>query len=79
MSTPRRRILRANRNAAAVADPGRQRQLEKRRGRLEQERASLAKWMTRLKRAFHAVEKQQRRIAGLERQLVRLEQSNGRV
>ena len=77
MSTPRRRILRANRTTATL-EPGRQLQLEKRRGQLAWERTSLAKWMTRLKRAFHAVEKQQRRIAGLERQLARLGQSVGR-
>lgn len=59
MSTPRRRILRANRATTADADPRTQLQLHKRRTRLERDRASLAKWMTRLKRAFHAVEKQQ--------------------
>ena len=76
MSTPRRRILRPTRAAAAVP-PRHHLQVEKCRTRLERERATLARWMVRLKRSFHAVEKQQRRISGLERQLARLEQSNG--
>ena len=71
MSTPRRRILRPARTAAAV-QPRQRLQVEKRRSRLEHERASLAKWMARLKRAFRAVEKQQRQ--SFERQLGRLEQ-----
>ena len=78
MSTPRRRILRPSRTAVVV-QPRHHQQVEKRRSRSERERASLANWMARLRRAFHAVEKQQRRIAGLERQLARLEQSMGQA
>ena len=78
MSTPRRRILRPARATAAV-QPRHHLQVEKRRSRLQRERAALSKWMTRLRRAFHAVEKQQRRISGLERQLARLEQSSGQA
>ena len=76
MSTPRRRILRPARTGVVV-QPRHHLQIEKRRTRLERERASLAKWMTRLRRAFHSVEKQLRRISSLERQLARLEQSIG--
>ena len=78
MSTPRRRILRPVRAAAAV-QPRHHLQVEKRRGRLERERAALTRWMTRLKRAFNAVAKQQRRISSLECQLARLEQSIGQA
>ena len=74
MSIPRRRVLRPARPAAAV-HPRQHVLIDKRRSRLDRERAALTKWMTRLKRAFHAVEKQQRRVANLERQLVRLQQS----
>jgi len=39
------------------------------REQLASERAALARWLTRLKRAFHAVEKQQARISRIERRL----------
>lgn len=73
MTRVRRRVVRQP-SAAPAIDPRRQQQIADRRAKIEKERTSLARWMTRLKRAFHAVEKQQRRIAGLERQLRRLEQ-----
>ena len=76
MSAPRRRILRPARTGVVV-QPRHNQQVEKRRSRLERERVLLARWMSRLKRAFNAVVKQQRRISSLERQLVRLEQSTG--
>jgi hypothetical protein len=44
------------------------------RTRLEAERAALARWMARLKRAFHRVENQQRIIARLDKQIARLEE-----
>jgi len=59
--------------AAAAPHAERQRRLPKLRARLDQERAALARWMTRLKRAFHAVEKHQLRVARLERQITRQE------
>jgi len=43
------------------------------RGRLEAERNALSRWMTRLKRAFHAVEKSQLRIRRLEHLVARQE------
>ena len=64
MSTVRRRVLRPHR-AATIIDPRRQRLIEKRRAQLDRERSMLTRWMSRLRRAFHAVEKQQRRIAGI--------------
>jgi hypothetical protein len=71
MTAPRRRLVRP-----APAPPGRDQQLklQKLRGRLEAERATLARWMSRLRRAFHAVEHQQQRTARLERQITKLEE-----
>lgn len=71
MSTPRRRLIRLHQ---PPTEPDRQ--VQKLRSRLEAERDTLTRWMTRLKRAFHAVEKIQRRITRIERLLVRLEESS---
>lgn len=73
MSLPRRRLVRP----AAVSQPAppqRQRQIQKLRCRLEAEQTALARWMRRLRRAFHVVEKQLRRVAQLERRIARLEE-----
>jgi hypothetical protein len=43
------------------------------RTHLGQERITLTRWMARLRRAFHTVERTQQRISRLERQLARLE------
>ena len=72
MSAPRRRLVRPK--APGPPDPQRQRRAKRLRDSLEQERAALARWMARLKRAFHATEKSQRRIARIERQLTQLEE-----
>lgn len=74
MSTPRRRLIRP------VQEPTTRRsqlvhQAQKLRSKLEGERAVFTRWMSRLKRAFHTVEKAQRRMHRLERQLARLEDS----
>jgi polyhydroxyalkanoate synthesis regulator phasin len=72
MSHPRRRLLRSSRS---LADDGlRQTQLVTRRSRLEAEQQALSRWMSRLKRAFHAVEKQQQKVTRLEREISRLQQ-----
>ena len=70
-TTPRRQVLRPTR--ATPDDSARQRSIHKKRARLHDEQQSLLRWMSRLKRAFHAVEKQQRIITRLERDLTRLE------
>ena len=72
MATPRRRLVRP---AATVAptDQQRLRRAQQLRDRRTQDRASLDRWMRRLKRAFHSMEKLQRRIARLDRQITRLE------
>lgn len=67
MSIPRRRIVRSA--PVTVVNLDEQRRLQVLRGRLEEERSALTRWMSRLKRAFHAVEKIQVRLNRLERQL----------
>jgi hypothetical protein len=72
MSALRRRIVRS----AHRADPTvqqRQRRAQNLRGRLTKDLAALARWVSRLKRAFHAMERLQGRVARSERQLASLE------
>jgi hypothetical protein len=73
MSLPRRRILRPSR--PVTDDTRRQDKLLDRRSRLRAEQESLARWMKRLKRAFHAVEGSQQKVTRLERQIAWLQQS----
>lgn len=67
MTAPRRRVLRPA--GTSTAEPQRSEQHQARLSRLEQERKGFDRWMSRLRRAFRAVEKHQGRIARLERQL----------
>jgi hypothetical protein len=71
-TTPRRRVLRPRRTPAENA--ARARKVATRRARLEKEQAGLSRWMTKLKRAFHAVEKHQKTVSRLEREIACLEQ-----
>jgi hypothetical protein len=73
MSIPRRRLIRPAVDPEQ-ATPQRQRQIHRLRERLEHERAALARWQTKLKRAFNAVEKSQRKIARIERTINHLEE-----
>ncbi len=73
MTTPRRRVLRPVREAQP-ANPDRERQIARRRARLEQERAGFDRWMSRLRRAGNEVSKRQKTIVRLERELSRVEQ-----
>ena len=70
-STPRRRLIRPHQ--PPTNDRADQERIQKLRSRLEAERTTLVRWMVRLKRAFHAVEKIQRRMNRIERQLARSE------
>jgi hypothetical protein len=70
MTTPRRRIVRPAAPAGTRQQTDAHR-LAKLRTRLEKERSSLARWMRRFKRAFHAVDRLQLRVARLERQMAR--------
>ena len=74
MTAPRRVVLRPRRPAADNDTQRHQRTLVHRRAKLQKEQQALARWMSRLKRAFHAVEKQQRCVAALERAIARLDQ-----
>ena len=68
MTTPRRRVLRPAR-PAHNPEPRVDLRLEKWREQLTREQAGLARTMSRLKRVFHAFEKQQRRVTRLEKLL----------
>ena len=70
-SAPRRRLIRPA--SVPVEVPNRSHQIQRLRDRLEKERAALTRWQSKLKRAFNAVEKSQKRIARIERQLTHLE------
>lgn len=71
MTTPRRRLIRP---ATQVANPApNAMQLQKLRAKLAKERGDMARWMTRLRRAFNAMDKHQRAIARYERQINNLE------
>lgn len=69
MSAPRRRIIRP-----VVQEPNHHVRVQKLRARLERERVALLRWQTRMKRAFNAVQKAQKCITRIERQLVHWEE-----
>jgi len=71
MTTPRRRLLRPD--TPPITSVQSANQLQKLRSKLEKDRAGFARWLARLKRAFTAIDKHQRRIARLERQINKLE------
>jgi len=66
MTTPRRRIVRPT--ILPIQDLQRQRPLQRLRSRLERERAALARWLTRLRRSFLAVERYQRAVTLVQAQ-----------
>jgi hypothetical protein len=71
MTIPRRRLVRP-------APPARQqhpRLLQRRQSALERERAALARWTARLKFAFHAFERCQKKVARLEKQTRQTEET----
>jgi hypothetical protein len=65
MTTPRRRILRPNRETPP-ADPRQQARLQRKREQLAKNRVSLKRWLTRLKRAANTVADLHQRITRLE-------------
>ena len=73
MTTPRRRLIRP---ALPPASPRPQpdHQTQKLRSRLEKERTALARWMSKLKRAFNTVQKLQQCIVRIERRITHLEE-----
>ena len=74
MTAPRRTIIRPN-TAAASGDQQRRRQLDRLRAKLQAERLSLARWQSRLRRAFTACEKHQRAVARLEKRIAHIEEN----
>ncbi len=76
MTTPRRRIIRPpSQSLSTSPSPETIRKIASLNATLTRERQVLSRWMSRLKRAFHAVERQQARMARIERQLKKLEES----
>ena len=71
MSMPRRRLIRPESTSPHSAN---QQQLHKLRTRLEQERKIFTRLMSRLRRTFHAVEKSERHLNRVERQIALLEE-----
>jgi hypothetical protein len=71
MTSPRRQVVRPQ-TASTAANSRQTALLQKRRAQIEQARAGFARWLTRLRRACHALDKQQRRLTRLERELARL-------
>lgn len=69
--TPRRRVLRPAMSAPKAVSA----QLSSWRARLAVEQQALSRWMTKLKRAFHSLEKHQQRVARLERQIRQMEET----
>lgn len=74
MAKVRRRVLRNQRQVTA-AEARRLDRLQQKREQLDKERAALKRWSTKLKRAFHAMEKLQARIGRIERDITKLEQN----
>lgn len=72
MTTPRRRLVRPA--PPSVVRPQPDRRAQKLRARLEAERSALARWQTKLRRAFNSVEKLQKSIQRIERLLGYLEE-----
>lgn len=66
MGKVRRRVLRPTTTISAAEQRERHR-LQKKHEQLAKDRAALDRWMSKLKRAFHAMEKLQTKIARLEK------------
>jgi septal ring factor EnvC (AmiA/AmiB activator) len=71
VATPRRRLIRLPDTPEQTTQQN-QPKIQKLRESLARERAALARWQTRLKRAFNSVDKIQQRIARIEKQITTL-------
>lgn len=76
MSSARRRLIRSP-TLDSIAAPVDQRKVQKLRERLAHEREALARWQMKLRRAFNAFEKAQKRIVRLEKQIASLLDGGG--
>jgi len=63
-------------NTTPEPNPRQVERLRRLRERLASERAALARWMARLRRAFHTVEKKIRAIAYAEREITKLQEGS---
>jgi len=68
MTQVRRRLLRPA-NPVSIDETKRLQRVARQRAQLDADRETLSRWMSKLKRAFHAIERLQGQIARLERQL----------
>ena len=68
MTTVRRRVIRPLPLPPSL-------RLPRLRARLDEEQQGLARWMSKLKRAFHSFEKHQLRVSRLEREIRQLEET----
>ncbi len=75
MAVTRRRIIRFPETPARNGTHP-QRQREKLRARLQEQRKALVRWLGRLKRAFHAFEKIHTAIGRLERRIAKLHEED---
>ncbi len=69
MTAPRRRILRTPPQPAPMNHARQQRRLERLRQQLSREKAGLARWLARLKRAIRAVDKGHRQVARIQKRI----------
>jgi hypothetical protein len=63
------------RSQPVVEDPRRRRRIDRLGEQLSADREALARWMRKLRRSFHEVEKLQARIGRREKQLAKLNSS----
>jgi hypothetical protein len=75
MTAPRRRLVRFTHNTPEP-NPRHVERLRKLRERLASERAALKRWMSRLRRAFHQIEKRQAAITRVEREITKLQEGS---
>ena len=71
MTTVRRRVIRPLPLPPSAASL----RLPRLRARLDEEQQGLARWMAKLKRAFHSFEKHQLRVSRLEREIRKIEET----
>ena len=75
MTAPRRRLVRVT-TPIPQPNPRQTERLRRLRERLAKERAALSRWMSRLRRAFHQVEKRQAAITRVEREITQLQEGS---
>lgn len=74
MTQPRRRLIRTQ-TASRTADPQVQKRLQRLKKRLEHLRVAQARWLTRLRAAYHQLEALEDQIVLIEQEIRRWEGS----